>query len=92
MKSSVRLKVVCADEAVAARLESVLAPDNLGVPADQTFSMRRTSRTLSFEVSSPRPRSPLSTLHSVLTDIALFREIWLISPRADASGRGGTGC
>jgi len=92
MNSFARLKVVCADRAAAESLESVLTPDNVNVPANQRFSMRRRSQTLLFEVSSSRPRSPLSTLQSVLSDIILFREIWLISPPNDTRGRGGSGC
>ena len=88
MNSSDSLKVDCADAAVARSLESVLAPDNAVVPADQTFSVKRRSGTISFAVSSPKLRSPVTTIQGILADVALFREIWLISPGRRSHGRG----
>jgi hypothetical protein len=92
VSSSVRLRVTCANASVARMLESVLAPDNVGVPGDQRFSMKRRSRTLYFEATSGRLRSPLTTLSSVLSDVTLFGEIWLISRHRGTSGRGGPSC
>jgi len=92
LRSSCKLCVLCANESVARRLEAVLSADNANVPKDQSFTMRRKSRTLYFDVTSQRLRSPLTTLNSVVTDIALFREIWLISRVSGTRGRRGTRC
>lgn len=88
MKSSVRLSVVCASAAVARSLESVLAPDNASAPAGVSFSASRRGRALAFAATSGRPRSAVTTMQSVVTDVALFREIWLISPGRHRRGRG----
>ncbi|MDV3277693.1 MAG: hypothetical protein LYZ69_04410 [Nitrososphaerales archaeon] len=83
MKATFLLRISCTGGATAEKLESVLGPDNVNVPVGQKFRMRRRSKSVSFVISSESLRSPLSSLESVLADVALFREIWLISRTLD---------
>jgi hypothetical protein len=92
VKTTFLLMISCKDAPTAGKLESVLGPDNVDVPAGQRFSMRRRSKNLSFAISSDSLRSPLASLQSVLADVALFREIWLISRTPKDWGSGGPGC
>ncbi len=73
------LRVRCRNAATAKKLAAVLAPDNRGVPGDQRFAMSVRSDTLGFRVESERTSSGFNTVRGVLRDVALFREIWLIS-------------
>jgi hypothetical protein len=73
------LTVVCESASTAKKLAAVLAPDNRTVPPDQRIAMSVESRTVTLNVESERARSGFNTVRSVLRDIALFREIWLIS-------------
>jgi len=41
--------------------------------------MRRSGKTLLFEMKSPRPLSALASVESLLNDINLFKEVWLLS-------------
>ena len=79
MRVTLEMKVTCSGGGVAARLEKVLAPDNRGVPNDQRFQMRRSGKRLLFEMNSPRPLSALASVESLLNDINLFKEVWLLS-------------
>ena len=82
MRTGLRLMFKC--DTSAAKLTEVLSPDNRNVPGDQTFKMRRYGNTVSFEIVSERPGSAFTSLDSVLTDAALFQEVWLLSHRAEA--------
>jgi len=73
------MRVMCSGGEVAAKLEKVLGPDNRRVPHDQRFLMRRSGKTLLFEMKSPRPLSALASVESLLNDINLFKEVWLLS-------------
>lgn len=84
MKASVALRISCADESAARSLESVLSPDNAAVPRDQRFSMARRSSGLLFSIESDRVQSAVATAEGILSDAALFQEIWLISRRRRA--------
>jgi hypothetical protein len=79
LRVALEMKVTCSDEEVAEKLEKVLEPDNRGVPHDQRFLMRRRGKALLFEMVSPRPPSALASVESLLNDINLFREVWLLS-------------
>ncbi len=73
------LRVRCGNAGTAKKLAAVLAPDNRAVPSDQRFAMSVESGGLTFKVDSERARSGFNTVRSVLRDVELFREIWLIS-------------
>ncbi|MDG6898280.1 MAG: hypothetical protein JRN24_00935 [Nitrososphaerota archaeon] len=92
MSCSVKLRVRCGNRRIAEKLESVLLPDNKAIPSDLTFSMRRRSNRLYFEAYSARLRSPVTTVASLLSDVVIFREIWLISRSSGTRARGGVGC
>ena len=79
MKSRLVLRVGCRNSATAKKLAAVLAPDNKAVPSDQDFSMRVSKSSVAVEVETDNFRSGFNTVRSVLRDVALFREIWLIS-------------
>lgn len=79
MNSRLLLTIRCSDASVARKLAAVLAPDNRAIPADQRFAMSVASRTITLRVESERARSAFNTVRSVLHDVSLFREIWLIS-------------
>jgi len=79
LRVAFEMKVVCSGREVAAKLEKVLGPDNGRVPHDQRFLMKRNGRTLLFEMNSPRPLSALGSVESLLNDINLFKEVWLLS-------------
>ena len=79
MNSKFVLRVRCASVSTAKGLAAVLSPDNKAVPSDQRFSMRLNSKTVDIRVESERAQSGFNTVRSVLKDVALFREIWLIS-------------
>ncbi|MDV3243728.1 MAG: hypothetical protein LYZ66_00975 [Nitrososphaerales archaeon] len=82
--SNLRLKLVCKNYGTANKLASVLAPDNKVVPADQRLLMVVKSDTVLFKVESDRLPSALATVQSILQDVSLFQEIWLISQKKDA--------
>lgn len=73
------MKVRCIKTGAAAKLEEVLRPDNTSIPADQRFSMSRLGKTLVFEIESRRAPSALASVTSLLNDIHLFNEVWLLS-------------
>ena len=79
MRAALRMKVRCNGRETAAQLESVLKPDNRRIPSDQRLMMRRSGRMLLFEMKSPRLLSALASVESLLNDVNLFREVWLLS-------------
>lgn len=83
MNSRFILRVSCRDAPTAKKLAAVLSPDNRAVPSDQRFSMSAASKVLVLKVDSERARSGYNTVKSVLSDVELFREIWLISAERD---------
>jgi len=83
LRTEARLSLHCKDPEVAIELEQVLTPDNVGMPHDQRFTMTRKDRTLVFVVDSESPVSTSSTLFSILRDVSLFQEIWLLSRGVD---------
>lgn len=79
MRATIRLRILCADAATAGKLEAVLKPDNRNVPRGQVFSMSRRSSVVLFEISSSQFQSALTSAQSILSDVSLFQEIWLLS-------------
>jgi Transcription factor Pcc1 len=79
LNSKFVLRVRCRNAATAKSLAAVLSPDNKAAPSDQLFSMKVLSKSVALEVESERARSGFNTIRSVLNDVTLFREIWLIS-------------
>ena len=78
---ALHLRLDCADPSVAGKLGVVLGPDNRSVPSDQRFMMRQEAAALSFSIESDRAASAFTSLDSVLSDAALFQEVWLLSRR-----------
>lgn len=79
MSSRFLLRVTCRNPSTAEKLAAVLAPDNRVVPPDQRLAMKVASNSVALRVDSERVQSGFNTVRSVLRDVALFREIWLIS-------------
>ena len=63
-------------------LRSVLAPDNVGIPRGTRLSMEVRGSSLAFDVESESASTALSTVLSLLRDITLFEEVWLLSHRS----------
>ncbi len=80
MRLAFELKVRCSNREVTKSLESVLRPDNRALPPDQRFLMKTSEegRSILFRVESPRGSSALATIESLLNDINLFKEVWLL--------------
>jgi hypothetical protein len=85
LRSEERLTIRCSDSHTADRLAAVLAPDNVGVPRDQGFSVSRVGAKLVFRAKSEVPSSLFATAASVLNDVTLFQEIWLLSREVGAT-------
>jgi hypothetical protein len=79
------LEIRCESPGVAERMAEVLAPDNRGTPSDQRFTMKREGASVTFRVESADMPRAASTLLSVLSDSALFQEVWLLSRGSDAA-------
>ncbi|MDA4127999.1 MAG: hypothetical protein OK422_00810 [Thaumarchaeota archaeon] len=79
MRLRFELRVVCRDGKTAGNLESVLKPDNKGIPKAQRFSMARRSNTLDFVIDSDRLTSALTSVQSILSDVRLFQEVSLLT-------------
>ncbi len=79
MRLKFEMKVRCVEAGTAAKLKEVLEPDNKSIPADQRFSMSRFGKTLVFKIESGRAPSALASVVSLLNDIHLFKEVWLLS-------------
>ena len=79
MNSRFFLRVRCRRAATARKLAEVLSPDNRAIPSDQRFKMSVASGVLTLDVEAERAKSGYSTIRSILSDVELFREIWLIS-------------
>jgi hypothetical protein len=73
------LSVRCIDSKTASSLAKVLTPDNRGFSKELTFVMRRKGPTLSFEVQARSVSQCISTIESVLSDVKLFQEVWVLS-------------
>ncbi len=84
MRTGIILSVRCANRKVRDQLQAVLAPDNVGGPRGMRFSVIPRERSISFRVTSEAPASSLSTAMSLLNDISLFQEVWLLSRQKDA--------
>lgn len=78
------LTIGCRNSRAVKELASVLAPDNVAIPAEQRFSMAVRGHSLLFNVASERIPSAFTTAQSILRDVALFQEVWLISHSRDA--------
>jgi len=85
LNTKLRLALKCNDSAAA--LAQVLNPDNRSVPSDQVFSMKRERENVLFSIQSSRPASAFTSLDSVLSDAALFQEVWLLSRRTRGRDR-----
>ena len=73
------LLLECEDDEVAKALHDVLMPDNRYFPKDQSFRASREGPVLRFDVESPRARPAISTIHSIVADARLFRDVWVES-------------
>lgn len=76
----VKLELQCDASATAEDLISLLAPDNKGLPRGQTLTVNRRASSLVLDCASDDQLSALSTMVSILEDLALFQEVWLLSP------------
>lgn len=85
MRTECRLTIHCMDAVSASQLGEVLAPDNVGMPRDQRFSMSKDQASLVFRVEAKSLASLSSAVISILRDAALFQEIWLLSRGKDAA-------
>jgi hypothetical protein len=74
---TIELSIECRDEAVAEALDEALMPDNRYFPKDQKFRASREGGLIQFGVASPRARPALSTVTSIVSDVRLFRDIWV---------------
>jgi hypothetical protein len=79
LNSTFLLKFDCRSSATARKLAAVLEADNRGVPIDQRLAMSVASRSVTITVGAARTGSGFTTVQSILRDVALFQEIWLIS-------------
>ena len=86
MKTILHLTLGCSDAATAKSLATVLDPDNRSVPSDQRFEMLRGGSSVSFSIESEKLAAAFTSLDSVLTDAALFQEVWLLSRRRRPMG------
>ena len=85
MRTSVLLKLELADGGVRRSLLSVLAPDNRDLPSGLELSVKRRGPAgAEIMVRSSSPSASLSTVLSLLRDVTLFQEVWLLS-----TGKGG---
>ncbi len=79
MNATTELRLACADDTVCASLASVLTPDNRRAPRGLTIAMRQRGRVLTVTIISDSPPAAVSGQASVLRDVTLFQEIWLLS-------------
>ncbi len=79
MKSEVVLTVTLIDPGVRAKLSSVLAPDNEGLPHGLRLSMTARGPEITCVVESASPSTAVSTVLALLRDVSLFQEVWLLS-------------
>ena len=79
MKARVRVTMECRDVKTAKKLITVLSPDNRAFPNDQKFISELKGRKLVFQAESERPLSVVTTIESILSDVGLFQQIWLLS-------------
>ncbi len=79
MKASVWVTMECRDVKTAKKLMMVLSPDNRAFPKDQRFTSEMKGKRLVFRAESERPFSVISTIESILSDVGLFQEVWLLS-------------
>ncbi|HEV2225782.1 MAG TPA: hypothetical protein VGR56_03140 [Nitrososphaerales archaeon] len=88
MKVSVQLTFTCKDAEARRRLQSVLSPDNEGGPRSLKLSATRIGSELKFRVEADSLQTAVSTALSILRDVRLFEEVWLLSHDEDAAVRG----
>ncbi|MBI3840467.1 MAG: hypothetical protein HY297_00680 [Thaumarchaeota archaeon] len=79
MKTEVVLAITASSARTSGALGSVLAPDNEGNPKGLRFSSQRRGRSTVFRATSESPSTALSTAVSILRDVSLFQEVWLLS-------------
>jgi len=84
MRTGISLSVRCSNEKLRDKLQAVLAADNVGGPWGMRFSVTLRDEFLNFRVTSEAPATSLSTVISLLNDITLFQEVWLLSSQKDA--------
>ncbi|HEY6283571.1 MAG TPA: hypothetical protein VIW22_06570 [Nitrososphaerales archaeon] len=88
MKVSLQLTLTCKDAEARRRLQSVLSPDNEGGPRSLRLSAAGVGSKLKFRVEADSPQTAVSTALSILRDVRLFEEVWLLSHGGDAAVRG----
>lgn len=79
MKASAALTVMLSGAAEAKSLSAVLAPDNEGLPLGTLLSMATRGKVLELQVSADSPPASISPILSLLRDIILYQEVWLLS-------------
>ncbi len=79
MKSRAILTVRLLDPGVRAKLSSVMAPDNEGLPRGLRLSMTARGAAITCVVESASPSTAVSTILALLRDVSLFQEVWLLS-------------
>ena len=79
MRAKVRVTMECRDVKTANKLMTVLSPDNRVFPNDQRFTSELKGSKLVFQAESERPLSVVTSIESLLSDVGLFQEIWLLS-------------
>jgi hypothetical protein len=68
-------------------LADVLEPDNIGIPKDREFRMTVSGSTVLFGFGSSTVDSLLATFISLMNDVQLFEEVWLLSHSKEAFGQ-----
>ncbi|HEV2138637.1 MAG TPA: hypothetical protein VGR53_07320 [Nitrososphaerales archaeon] len=85
MTVSVQLTFTCKDAEARRRLQSVLSPDNEGGPKSLKLLATGVGSALRFRVEADSPQTAVSTALSILRDVRLFEEVWLLSHDGDAA-------
>jgi len=88
LKVSVLLTLTCKDPDARRRLQSVLSPDNEGGPRALKLSAAGAGSALKFKVEADSAQTAISTALSILRDVRLFEEVWLLSHGSNAGVRG----
>jgi hypothetical protein len=81
------IEIRCTNSGLAKQLANVLSPDNLGAPKKQRFSMSVSHSSLLFDFSTDTIDSLEATVDSILDDVGLFQEVWLLSSQGEGFDR-----
>lgn len=81
------MDVACSGVDVRRSLVDVLSPDNKVVPAGMRLSMAGLGSSVRVEVTSDSAQRAVSTCISIVQDVALFEQVWLLSTASDGTSR-----